>query len=150
MGGNGSYRRVAGGVPIAYRTHTDTGYRISGHKVLVLTSNNRQVKVPMNSNSDHPTYLVAKTDKNGVLTIKQIAIYKNHKIVKVIDLEFDDKGRSKGFDNGKGTHMHKWSEDSNGNVGRKRHDKSNSFPVDAEYAPLINDIEKFNQKKHVV
>lgn len=102
----------------------------------------------MNSNSESPTYLIAKTDKNGILTITKIAIYENHKISKVIDLEFDDKGKSKKYVNGKGTHMHNWKEDDNGNLGRKRHDKDNSFPVSSDYDTLISNIEKFNQQKN--
>lgn len=150
MGGNGSYSKEHGGIPTAYRTHTDTGHRLEGHKVLVLSSNRRLTKIPMNSNSEHPVYLIAKTDKDGILSITKVAIYENHKISKVIDIEFDGNGKSKDFANGKGTHMHNWKEDTNGNIGRKRHDKSNSFPVSSDYQSLICSIEKFNQEKNKI
>ena len=39
MGGNGSYGKALGGVAKKDRTHYDTGYRIDGHKVLVLMEN---------------------------------------------------------------------------------------------------------------
>ena len=94
MGGNGSYNKSLGGVPIAKRTHTDTNHRVDGHKVLLQTSNNAQSKTPMNSNSESPIYLIGSKNKHtGDIQISTIAVYKNHRISKTIDLIFDKDGK---------------------------------------------------------
>ena len=90
MGGNGSYSKLLGAVPIAKRTHTDTNHRVDGHKVLLQPSNKLQLKTPMNSNSESPIYLIGSKNKHtGDIQISTIAIYKNHRISKTIDLIFD-------------------------------------------------------------
>lgn len=150
MGGNGSYSKAHGGMSIAKRTHVDTNYRIDGHKVLVLSDNPSHSKVPMNSNSKSPIYMIAKSNKQGELSITAVAIYENHKAAKVIDLKFDKDGKSKEYANGKGTHMHSWKEDNDGDIGRKSHDKENTYPVETQYKALIKKIENFNEQKHKI
>lgn len=148
MGGNGSYSKTWGGVLTTSRTHVDTGHRIGGHKVLLLAKNNNQTNTPMNSNSPNPVYLCAKVDKKtGALKVTTIAIYKNHKLVKTIDLEFDAKGNVIPYKKGskKCSHAHKWN-DSNGSIGRKKHDSKNTLPVSNKYNSLIKQIDDFNQK----
>ena len=147
MGGNGSYNKSVGGVPTAKRTHTDTGYRIDGHKVLLQTSNNAQTKTPMNSNSEAPIYLIGSRKKNtDEINVSTIAIYKKHKISKTIDLIFDNEGKVIKYKDGKGSHAHDWQTDDKGYLGRKTHDHKNTLPIDNGFEKLISHIEIFNNK----
>ena len=149
MGGNGSYSVSMNGVPDASRTHNEAISRIDGHKILVQKKTETQVKIPMNSNSENPTYLCAKVDKNGNIVISSIAEYKNHKLVNSIDLEFDKNGDYIPYSpNKKSSHSHSWSESSSGDVGRKRHEKKNIHSIPAKYKPLIDKIVKYNKDKH--
>ena len=150
MGGNGSYDKNTGGVPIASRTHESLPNRIDGHKILVQKDKARkQIKIPMNSNSEKPMYLCASVnERTNVVTIKQIGIYRNHKIVAEIDLEFDKKGKIIPYSKGKGSHLHLYTEDGKGVMKRKAHDKKNQFPVPRKYRKLLKQIEQYNKKKH--
>ncbi len=148
MGGNGSYSKEWGGVPEVSRTHIDTGFRIDGHKVLLLENNPSHDKIIMNSNSENPIYLFAAVDKkSGKVTISGIGIYEKHAIKESIDLKFDSQGNVIPFSNSEnGSHSHLWYEISPGIYGRRRHDKSNYFAIDNKYQPLINKIIDFNKK----
>lgn len=149
MGGNGSYSASINGVPEVSRTHNEAISRIDGHKILVQKKKETQIKIPMNSNSDNPTYLCSKVDKDGNIVISSIAEYKNHKLVSSIDLVFDKNGNYIPYSpTKKSSHCHSWSESSSGDVGRKRHEKTNTYPVPAKYKPLINKIVKYNKEKH--
>lgn len=150
MGGNGSFDKSIGGVPVVSRTHDELPNRINGHKILVQKGEARkQVKLPMNSNSEKPMYLCASVNENtNVVTIKQIGIYRNHKIVAEIDLEFDKKGNLIPYSKGKGSHLHLYGEDTKGNRSRKTHDKKNTFPVPRKYRKLLKQIEQYNKEKH--
>ena len=57
MGGNYSYNKILGWVRGFKRTHHEYHDRIDGHKILLLNKNPKQVKVPVNSNSESPLYL---------------------------------------------------------------------------------------------
>lgn len=149
MGGNGAYIASEGGVPIGNRTHTDTEYRIDGHKVLVQTGNPGQNKTPMNSNSENPIYLCGKTDKEGKVTVTTIGIYEKHRLVMTIDIKYDKEGNVIPYSNGgKGTtHAHKWPTDnSSGAVGRKPHDSKNVLSYGHKYDELLKKIMEFNKK----
>ena len=50
MGANGSYDKNLGGVPKDKRTHTETGYTVMGHKVLLQKGNESQTKNILNAN----------------------------------------------------------------------------------------------------
>lgn len=148
MGGNGSYSTEFGGVIAANRTHFDTGYRIDGHKVVILQDNPSHDKIIMNSNSENPIYLFASIDdKTGKLTISSIGIYKKHMLTMSIDIMFDGDGNVIPYNEGEhGTHAHNWSEVSPGVIGRKSHDKSNHLPIPEKYKSLIEKIVEFNKK----
>jgi hypothetical protein len=62
------------------RTHTDTGYTVLGHKVLLQTGKEKQTKNIMNSNTDNSIYLMAKLNEDGTLTILNVNTNKGHKI----------------------------------------------------------------------
>ncbi len=72
MGGNGAYIASEGGVPAYKRTHTDTDYRVDGHKVLVQSKNPLQKKCPVNSNSENPIYLCGTTD---VVDVNSLSVF---------------------------------------------------------------------------
>ena len=151
MGGNGSYDKVLGGVVEGKRTHYDTGYRIDGHKVLVLMENINHNKFIMNSNSENPIYLIASIAKNTHrLVISGIGIYEKHKLTKSIDLKFDNDGNIIPFDDSEnGSHSHKWTEISPGVLGRTSHDKSNHLPIDKKYEHLMDRIADFNKQRKI-
>lgn len=149
MGGNGSYSKLFSGVSESKMTHTEAKSRIDGHKILVQKENDTQIQIPMNSNSENPTYLCAKKDKDGNVVIKSIAEYKDHKIVKTIDLEFDEDGNYIPYSpDKKSSHCHKWDESDSGNMGRKRHDKSNVHPISEKDKELIKKIVEYNKENH--
>lgn len=151
MGANGSFNKEVGGIPAASRTHFETGHKIDGHKVIVQKECPRQVKVPMNSNSESPVYLCAKEQRdrmgNKWYEIKSIGVYKDNKCVGQIDLKFDSNGNVIPYsDTEKGSHYHILSE-RDGIVGRKSHDAHNYLPIPAIYRSLISKIELFNKSK---
>ena len=149
MGGNGSYSPTLKGVPEAKRTHNEASSRIDGHKILVQKSVEKQIKIPMNSNLENPTYLCARVTKDGSVQITSIAVYENHKVTKVIDLEFDKNGDYIPYSvSQKSSHSHDWKESVSGVVGRKRHDENNRYPIPPEYKSLIDKIVKYNKEKH--
>ncbi len=151
MGANGSYDKELGGVPIMKRTHTETGYTILGHKVLLQTGNEDQTKNILNSNSKDSIYLIAKLNEDKTLTIWDININSNHKIGTEINLKFDSHGNLIPF-NGKesASHSHKWVEHPNGNMGRKpaANGENTHLPIPDEHMLLVNAIVKFNKEKH--
>ena len=103
----------------------------------------------MNSNSERPMYLCASVNKyTDIVTIKQIGIYRNHKIVAEIDLEFDKKGNLIPYSKGKGSHLHRYTENNKGYIERKTHDRTNTFPVPRKYRKLLKQIEKYNKERH--
>ena len=149
MGGNGSYSSTLKGVPDASRTHNEATSRIDGHKILVQKQTETQIKIPVNSNSEKPTYLCAKVTKDGSVQITSIAVYENHKATRVIDLEFDkNRDYIPYSSSSKSSHSHNWKESDNGNIGRKSHDENNRHPIPSEYKPLIDIIVKYNKEKH--
>ena len=107
MGANGSYDKNLGGVPKNKRTHTETGYTIEGHKVLLQTGKESQTKNIMNSNTDNSIYLMAKQNEDGTLTILNINANKGHKIGTEINLVFDSHGNLVPY-NGKNNLMEIW------------------------------------------
>lgn len=149
MGGNGSYSPSLGYIPLASRTHLEYDQRIEGHKILVQADGMNQRKIPMNANSESPTYLVGSVDKDtGCVKISTIALYESHKLVKTIDMEFDGEGNVIPYQKGqRSSHSHEWSEDISGRIGRKSHSSKNTLPVDIG-SSLIDAIVKFNKELH--
>lgn len=151
MGANGSYDKNIGGVPKDKRTHTETGYTVLGHKVLVQTGIEDQTKNILNANSPDSTYLIAKLNEDKTLTIFNINDNKKHKIGTEINLVFDTHGNLVPY-NGKksGSHSHQWVEKPDGNMGRKPVSKGENphQPIPTEYSTLTNAIVNFNKQKH--
>lgn len=151
MGANGSYDKNLGGVPEDKRTHTETGYTVLGHKVLLQTGKENQTKNIMNSHSKDSTYLMAKLNEDDTLTILNVNINNNHKIGTEINLVFDTHGNLIPYNGGKnGSHSHQWEEGSNGIMGRKPAPKGENshFPISDEFKPLLDAIVKFNKQKN--
>lgn len=153
MGANGSYDKNLGGVAEKDRTHSETGYTIDGHKVLVQTGTESQTKNIMNSNSKDSIYLMAKLNEDDTLTILNVNVNKDHKIKTEINLVFDSHGNIVPF-NGKksGSHSHQWMEHPDGNMGRKPVPKGENthLPIPDEFKPLVNKIVKFNKQKNKI
>ena len=135
MGANGSYDKSLGGVPQGKRTHFETGHTIMGHKVLLQEGNRPQTKNIMNSNSESPTYLMAKLNEDGSLTVLNINQNKDHKINIEINLKFDSHGNVRPY-NGKesNSHAHEWYEGKDGNMHRKPMQGNNHLPIPSTYS----------------
>lgn len=148
MGGNNSYNKTLDRVRGSKRSHQEFHHRIDGHKILLQNRCVRQVKVPVNSNSESPIYLCGRKRKDGSVEISSIGIYKDHKCVGQIDLVFDSKGNLIPFsNNGKGTsHYHNFPQNAKtGEVGRKSGDKQNHLPINSKYDGLIEKIVQYNK-----
>lgn len=152
MGANGSYDKKVGGVPDKERTHLETGHTIMGHKVLVQKGNRTQTKNIMNSNSESPTYLMAKLNEDDSLTVLTINQNKGHKISFEINLKFDSHGNIRPY-NGKesNSHAHEWYEGEDGDMHRKPVQGNSHLPIPSSFNGLIHAIKEFNkQKKHII
>ncbi len=157
MGGNSSYDPKVGCVPLQVRTHKELSERIDGHKILIQKGNSSRTKIPVNSNSESPTYLCAHDykdkDGNKYLEITSIGIYEKHEAKFQIDLEFDKNGDAIAYSSSvrkgeKTSHLHKINKDSEtGMIGRKSYDKNNHHPIPKEYNSLIKKIVAFNKSK---
>lgn len=147
MGSNGSYCKSIGGVPQNNRSHTDTGMRIQGHKVLLQTGGRGQAKNILYSNSESPIYIIGKQLQDGSVEVHSLNIFDGHKIGIEVNLKYDKKGNLKPY-NGtdSGSHCHYWEEKSEGSMGRK-FSGNNHEPIQQKYMSLINDIVSFNKQK---
>lgn len=105
----------------------------------------------MYSNSESPTYLMAKLNSNGTITIHDINIFENHKLKLEINLVFDRNGNIVPYNPKKpdlGSHAHHWTEKKEGVMGRdNKPDVNPHIRIPKEYESLINDIIKFNQER---
>lgn len=148
MGGNSSYSPEWGCVPIANRTHTDSNYRIEGHKIVFCRDNNEQMKNILNSNSKDAIYIIANKLSDGAIEIHSVNVFKGHDLTYEINLQFDSNGDLIPYNKGKGSHAHIWHKDYvDGKLKRTSHDKKNTFMIDSKYNSLILKIEKFNKQK---
>ena len=93
-----------------------------GHKVTAVVRNTSSNHTPTYSNTKNTTYFAYSKERHR---IEAIYYYRNHRLVKSVDF---GKGREK-------PHVHYWSP--SGMVGRKRHDKKNSFELSARDKRLM-------------
>lgn len=152
MGGNSTYSEDLRSVPEKNRSHVDTNMRIGGHKVLLQAKNIEQSKNILNSNSESPVYLIAKSDKQGgAVQVETILAFEKHEISLEINLKFDVNGDFIPYSDAKGkvgtSHSHLWQKNSKGEFERKKHDRGNIFDIPSEYNDLIDKIVEFNKKK---
>ncbi len=149
MGANGSFDKKKGGVPMSKRSHVETGYTVMGHKVLLQSARIDQTKNIMNSNSANPTYLMAKQNKDGTLTILNINCFSEHQITFEINLKFDNFGNVLPY-NGKesNSHAHEWCIGDDGGMARKDINGNSHLPIPGDYDSLVNAIKSFNNQKY--
>lgn len=149
MGGNNSYSKGWGGVPDGKRTHKDTGIMIDGYKVVVAKGNAKQRKNILNSNTKDATYLISSIGKNGNIQVQSVNVFDGHDLDYEINLEFDADGNIVPYDGkSKGSHAHYWQKNpQTGVLGRKQHDKGNTFAIADKYGGLVKKIELFNKKQ---
>lgn len=149
MGGNGSFDKSLGRIRGNERTHQELNERIGGHKILLQIKNQKQVKLPVNSNSASPIYLGGRKNGQDSVEVTTIGIYEKHKCVGQIDLKFDKHGDLIPYskDDKGSSHFHHFQENPNtGEVGRKSHDKTNTHPIDSKFDDLIHKIVEYNKK----
>ena len=145
MGGNGSFyaEYLSDGKKAGVLTHYEYDGELDGHKIVVWKENIHHETAIMNSRSPNTTYLSAAVDSEGFVKIKKIYVYREHKLVESVDLEFDENVNLK-----PSSHSHFWKEEG-GVFKRKKHEKSNIFPIDERHSSLIRKITKFNKENHI-
>lgn len=148
LGGNGSYNKAIGGIPINNRTHTDTGLKIDGHKVVISNTSDIQAKNILNSNSDSPIYVIGHVNRNHEIVIHSVNVFEGHHIKMEINIKYDANGRILAY-NGKekNSHCHYWQQDANGNMSRKLTGNAHER-IPKEYAALLQSIDRFNRQNH--
>ena len=134
IGGRGSYSAdygKSGGISPENRKYSEVG-RIGNIKVIQSdeTSNNH---TPTYSNTKNTTYFAYSKERDR---IEEIYYYRNHRLVKSVDL---------GKKAGEKPHVHYWSP--SGMVGRKRHDKRNTFELSDRDKRLMNMAKGFHLNK---
>ncbi len=154
MGGNGAsdyYRKYALDI---YDGDRFKQVGMIGNNKVVSTSVHDNTSIPMNSFNSKMYYVTSPKDSTKIVAI---AFYsgRTHKIVKSIDLEYDKSGnfipykvvKHKGKVKAIGTHVHKWpGNKEKGDVGRKSHDKNNSFEPTKSDMKFIKKALKYNQE----
>ena len=123
MGDRGSYSASygkSGGIPPEKREYSCVG--VIGHIKVIQSDNTSNNHTPTYSNTKNTTYFAYSKERHR---IEAIYYYRNHRLVKSVDF---GKGREK-------PHVHYWSP--SGMVGRKRHDKKNSFELSARDKRLM-------------
>jgi hypothetical protein len=86
---------------------------------------------PTYSNTANTTYFSYSKESNR---IEHIYYYRNHKLIKSVD-----------FKNNETPHTHYWSSQI---VGRKRHDKRNTFDLSERDKRLMNLAIRYNEEKN--
>ena len=116
-----------GGIPIDNRYYSEIG-RIDGIKIIQCDafSNN---PTPTYSNTANTVYY-SYSKENG--RIEHIYYFKKHRLVKSVD-----------FKKGEVPHTHYWN---TGVVGRKKHDKHNTFELSDRDKRLMNKALKWNKE----
>ena len=155
MGGNGAsdyYRKYTLDI---YDGERFKQVGMIGNNKVVTTNVKKNTSIPMNSFESKMYYITSPNNPNQIVAI---AFYsgRTHKIVKSIDLEYDKSGnlipykvvKHKGKNKAIGTHVHKWpGNKEKGDVGRKSHDKNNSFEPTKSDMKFIKKALKYNQEQ---
>ena len=154
MGGNGAsdhYRKLALDI---YDGERFKQVGMIGNNKVVTTNVKTNTSIPMSSFESKMYYVTSPNDSTKIVAI---AFYsgRTHKIVKSIDLKYDKLGnlipykvvKHKGKNKPIGTHVHKWpGNKEKGDVGRKSHDKNNSFEPTKSDLKFIKKALKYNQE----
>ncbi len=131
MGDRGSYSSgygKTGGIPLDQRKFSEVG-KIGGIKV-IQSDESKNNHTPTYSNTKNTTYFAYSKERDR---IEHIYYYRNHRLYKSVD-----------FKEGETPHVHYWS--SSGMVGRKRHDKNNSFKLSNRDKRLMKLAKSFKKK----
>lgn len=129
MGSRGAYDRASQSIPIERREYITIGSYKNIKIIEGITTTNG--KTPVMSNSANTVYAVYSQDAGR---IKHVFIYKNHILVKAIDLEGDK------------SHWHNVTiNPQTGEIGRSPHAKLNSFEPTKGMWALIHALEKWKK-----
>lgn len=151
MGGNGAYYKRNDGVPRERRSHIDTHKHIDGHKILLQKASLKQSKNIMHSNSDSPIYLIAKTKRDGVISIQKVNIFEGHNLKYEINLRFDKQGNALVYNaknHDAGSHAHVWEKGIDGKMHRATNSSGKEIhtAIPQKYQSLLDKIIQFNKK----
>jgi len=117
-----------GGIPEDRREYSCIG--ILGHIKVIQCDTKSNNSTMTYSNTKNTTYFSYSKEHHR---IEKIYYYRNHKLIKSVDIY----GK-------KGPHAHYWhSQD----VGRKKHDKKNIYPLSLRDKRLVDLAIKYNQGK---
>lgn len=130
MGGRGSFDVINQCIPIENQQYTKIG-SYNGIKIIEgITMKNG--KPPVMSNTANTVYAVWS---NTAGRIKHVLFYKNHVLVKAIDIDGDK------------SHWHNvYINSATGEIGRKTHDKKNTFDLSPSQWKLVNVLSKWKKK----
>lgn len=152
MGGNGARAHYNKGTLDEYHgTRFEKIGEIDGTKVISVSTQSNTA-VPMESFTSSMYYVTSPKDATE---IEHITFYDKNGNIKVsIDMEYDKDGNiipfhtifHKGKIHVKGTHMHKWALNDNGDSGRKSHAANNVFPINRYYKRFVNRVINYNKK----
>lgn len=151
MGGNGARKHYKNGTLGQFHgTRFEKISEIDGVKVISVSTQSNTT-VPMESFTSSKYYVTSPKDPTR---IEHITFYdKSGNIKSSIDMEYDKDGRvipfytviQKGKTHIKGTHMHYWALNDDGDSGRTPHAAGNTFPVNRYYMRFVNKAIKYNK-----
>jgi hypothetical protein len=132
MGGRSQFSPSVGktgGIPLDQRRYSCVDI-LGGIKVIQcdVAMNN---PTPTYSNTANTTYFAYSKERQK---IERIYYYRNHKLIKSVD-----------FNNNEMPHTHYWNSQM---VGRKRHDKRNTFDLSERDTRLMNLAKRYNEEKN--
>ena len=129
MGDRGAFspsHGKTGGIPVENRKFSCLGKL--GHIKVIQSDFRKNNPTTTYSNTANTTYFAYSKERHK---IEKIYYFRNHKLVKSVD-----------FKDNETPHAHYWA---NGSVvGRKRHDKRNTFELSARDTRLMNLAKRFN------
>ena len=154
MGGNGAYDKYRNYSLDIYKKDRFKKIGTIGNNKVVTTSVYDNTSIPINSFNSKMYYVTSPKDPTKIVAI---AFYsgRTHKIVKSIDLVYDNSGnlvpfkmvKRKGKIHKVGTHTHSWpGNKEKGEVGRIAHDKKNFFEPTKTDMKFIKKALKYNKE----
>jgi hypothetical protein len=118
-----------GGIPLDQRNYSEIG--LLGKISIIQCDVARNNPTPTYSNTANTTYYAYSKENKR---IEHIYYYRNHKLIKSVD-----------FKNNETPHAHYWNTQM---VGRKRHDKKNTFALTERDTRLMNLAKRYNNEAH--
>lgn len=130
MGGRGAFSSLLGRTGGIVNKEYSTIGKLGNIKVIQCDTKTNN-PTPTYSNTANTTYYSYSKESGR---IEHIYYYKNHRLIKSVD-----------FKEGEIPHAHYWNK--SGQVGRKKHNKNNIWPLSDRDKRLYNQATNFNKRK---